>query len=148
MSDVLKGTSEMSDVIIRDAIVPELYIAPAGAPPDNPGDLLVSQTANEVFDGLKRDFDLIIIDAAPVMAAPETIALATAADEVLLFVKWSSTPRAAALAAHRKLQNVGANLSGIVLTMVDVSRISKYSSIDAVAYSREVRRYYSRGQRS
>ncbi|MGE5538665.1 MAG: GumC family protein [Gemmatimonas sp.] len=148
MSDVLRGAAEMPDVMIRDSVVPEMHVARAGAIPANPSDLMASHAAQRILSDLKRQFDFIVIDTAPVMAAPESIALAKAADEVLLFVRWSTTPRAAAVAALRKLQNVGANIVGVVLTMVDVNRISRYSAVDAVTYSKEIRRYYSGEERA
>jgi Mrp family chromosome partitioning ATPase len=52
------------------------------------------------------------------------------------------------VAACRKLRNVGVRVGGVVLTMIDVRRISKYSSVDGISYSKEVRRYYSREGRA
>jgi polysaccharide biosynthesis transport protein len=144
ISDVLKGSADLVEVMVRDAVVPELSIIPCGYPPDNPAGLLSSGTMEDLLADLRQRFDLIVIDTAPIMAAPETMSLALAADETLLFVRWSSTPRATAVAAHRKLRNIGAKVAGVVLTMVDVKRIAKYSSVDGVSYSKEVRRYYSR----
>jgi capsular exopolysaccharide synthesis family protein len=148
ISDVLSGEAEIDDVMVRDSVVAEIRIVRCGRSVDNPAALLSSRSMQELLADLRRRFDLIVIDTAPVMAAPETRSLACAADETLLFVKWSTTPRATAVAACRKLRNLGANVVGIVLTMVDVNRIAKYSSVDGVSYSKEVRRYYSREGRA
>jgi capsular exopolysaccharide synthesis family protein len=144
ISDVLRGKADSSDVILRDTVVPELSIITCGTGADNPAALLSSRGMADILVELRRQFDLVIVDTAPVMVAPETMSLALAADETLLFVKWSSTPRATAVAAYRKLRSLGAKVTGVVLTMVDVKRISKYSSVDAIPYSRHVSRYYSR----
>jgi polysaccharide biosynthesis transport protein len=148
LSDVLQGLADIEDVMLKDAVVPEICIIPSGRPADNPAGLLSSRAMQELLADVRQRFDLIVIDTAPIMAAPETTSLAMAADETLLFVKWSATPRATAVAAYRKLRNLGVNVVGVVLTMVDVRRISKYSSVDGVSYSKEVRRYYSRERRA
>lgn len=147
ISDVLQGTAEFADVMLTDTVVPELSIVPCGHPADNPAGLLSSRTMEDILAESRQRFDLIVIDTAPIMAAPETMSLAVAADETLLFVRWSSTPRATAVAAYRKLRNVGAKVAGVVLTMVDMKRIAKYSLVDGVSYSKEIRRYYSREKR-
>jgi capsular exopolysaccharide synthesis family protein len=148
ISDVLQGSADMSDVMLRDSVVPELSIIPCGESADNPAGLLSSGSMREILSELRQYFDLIVIDTAPVMAAPETMSLAMMADETLLLVKWSATPRATAVAAYRKLRNVGATVAGVVLTMVDLKRIAKYSAVDGVSYSKEVRRYYAREKRA
>jgi succinoglycan biosynthesis transport protein ExoP len=148
ISDVLQGTADLADVMLRDTVVPELSIVPCGHPADNPAGLLSSRIVEDILAELRQHFDLIVIDTAPIMAAPETMSLAVAADETLLFVRWSSTPRATAVAAYRKLRNVGAKVAGVAVTMVDVKRIAKYSLVDGVSYSKEIRRYYSREKRA
>lgn len=148
ISDVLQGTVIVDSVMAADEVVPEVSIVSCGRPTANPAGLLASERMKELLSTLKREFDLIVIDTAPMMAAPETMAIAAAADETLLFVRWSSTPKAAVTAAHRKLRNAGAKVAGLVLTMVDVRRISKYSVVDGISYSKEVRRYYSRESRT
>jgi capsular exopolysaccharide synthesis family protein len=148
LSDVLKGGISIDDVMVRDVLVSEICIVPCGRPAENPAGLLSSRAMQQLLDDLRQRFDLIVIDTAPIMAAPETMSLAAAADETLLFVKWSGTPRATAVAACRKLRNIGVKVAGVVLTMVDVKRISKYSSVDGISYSKEVRRYYSREGRA
>jgi Mrp family chromosome partitioning ATPase len=148
LSDVLQGAADIEDVVLKDTVVPEICIIPCGHPADNPTGLLSSRRMQDLLVDLKRRFDLIVIDTAPIMAAPETMSLAMAADETLLFVKWAVTPRTTAMAACRKLRSVGVKVSGLVLTMIDVRRISKYSSVDGISYSKEVRRYYSREERA
>jgi capsular exopolysaccharide synthesis family protein len=148
LSDVLQGAADIKDVVLKDTVVPEICIIPCGHTADNPTGLLSSCRMQELLVDLRQHFDLIVIDTAPVMAAPETASLAMAADETLLFVKWSATPRATAIAASRKLRNLGVKVVGVVLTMIDVKRISKYSSVDGISYSKEVRRYYTREERA
>jgi cellulose biosynthesis protein BcsQ len=74
----------------------------------------------------RRSFDVIVIDAPPVLARPDAWMLALLADTTLLAVQWSRTPSQAVLEAYRKLAEMGAKVSGVVLTMVDTKRLPYY----------------------
>lgn len=148
ISDVLRGSASINAVVTTDEVVPEVSIISCGHRAANLTGLFTPERMKELLSELKRSFDLIVVDTAPLMAAPETMAIAAAADETLLFVRWSSTPSAAAIAGYRKLRNAGVKVVGLVLTMIDVRRISKYSMVDGISYSKEVRRYYSREGRA
>ena len=65
MSNLLAGHYSISDVINKSDIE-NLYFISAGPIPPNPSELILSSKFDEVINGLKEEFDVIIIDNPPV----------------------------------------------------------------------------------
>lgn len=52
------------------------YVLPSGIIPPNPVELLMSQKVNYLFETLKKEFDYIIVDTAPVSLVTDTLLIA------------------------------------------------------------------------
>jgi hypothetical protein len=73
----------------------------------------------------QRDrYDLILLDAPPVLAGSETLPLATLADATVLVVRFGHTPPPVVARAARLLRRHGARLAGTVVTQADWSGLS------------------------
>ncbi len=68
---------------------------------------------------LREQYDLVILDTAPVLLVSETLQAARLADRSILLVRQGKTRRSAVLEAIRKLESVGPNDVSIVMTMGD-----------------------------
>ncbi|GAB0115429.1 GumC family protein [Acidisoma sp. C75] len=89
-------------------------------------------------EGWRRDYDLILIDAPPLLASADALALSEMADAVLLCLRWRRTPRRLALHARALLARPGARGIGCVLTRVDAGAraVKGFPEADlAAAYS-------------
>jgi capsular exopolysaccharide synthesis family protein len=95
--------------------------------PANPADVLSSHTMQQLVIGLKQSFDLVIIDAAPVLPVNDTKILSQLVDAVLFVVRWEKTPREAAVSALRSLADVHAPIAGIAFARADSERFRYYS---------------------
>lgn len=80
---------------------------------------------------LSRHYDVVILDAPPVMFSPEVLYLAPMADKTILTVKWGTTPRRVVAAELKNLARAGVKVPGIVLSQVDPRRYTKYSYQDS-----------------
>ena len=69
--------------------------------------------------GLKARYDVVLIDAPPVLAVPDGLTIATAADTLLYLVRWQASPRRQVAQGLSALQNVGLRPAGLILTMAD-----------------------------
>lgn len=98
---------------------PNLTILPAGAFPEHPAELLESSAMKKLIATLKTQFDVIIIDAPPVLPVSDPAILAAQADGVLLVVRAGRTQRKTVSQAHALLEQVKANIVGCVLTHVE-----------------------------
>lgn len=83
---------------------------------------------------LRDRFDLVILDCPPLLVLSESAELAGAADGVLLATKWRSTPYDAVKSAARLLPPRLTNFTGVVLSLVDVRKLAKYSYGEGTSY--------------
>ncbi len=118
LSDVLAGQRRFADAVHSSAN--GVFVIPAGSRAPNPAALLASGAMRELLATLGKAFDHVLIDTAPVLAASETIALATMVDGVVLVIG-SETPRKAVLEAYTALRRAGAVVLGFVFNRVDLT---------------------------
>jgi capsular exopolysaccharide synthesis family protein len=64
-----------------------LYIVPAGPIPPNPSELLLDPRMGELFTYLKANYDLVVIDSAPVGLVSDAKILSQFADSTLYVVR-------------------------------------------------------------
>jgi capsular exopolysaccharide synthesis family protein len=96
--------------------VPGLRLLPAGPIPPNPAELLASDRFRSLLAWAREAATFVIIDAPPVTAVSDALAIAAIADGTLLIVRAGHTRRPAAQRAKEGLERVGATLLGVVLT--------------------------------
>jgi polysaccharide biosynthesis transport protein len=118
LSDLLAGQIQL-DEAIRPTTVESLFLLTAGSAVPNPAELLTSTKMRETIYALRRRFDTILIDTAPIMIASDTCAMATMVDGVVLVVG-ADTPKRNTLSAYQRLQYVGAKILGVVLNRADI----------------------------
>ncbi len=113
LTDVIKdATPSLSSVAHRAVGVP-LTVIGEGSRTANATDLFGSLEAKRFFSSLSAQAPdgLIIIDAPPMLATTETIALARHADEVVFVVEADSTPQPAIASALDELLELNPNVS-------------------------------------
>jgi capsular exopolysaccharide synthesis family protein len=81
------------DEIIQDSEYRDLSVIVAGPVPPNPAELAGSAKTRELFDELRRRFDYIIIDSAPLGAVSDSYSLAQLADITVILVRHNKTVR-------------------------------------------------------
>ena len=81
--------------------------------------LVGSDAMMELLAGLARDYDLVVLDAAPVLALVETRIVAGFADRVLLVARWRWTPTHATRVARDILDDAGVKVSALALTRLN-----------------------------
>jgi capsular exopolysaccharide synthesis family protein len=112
----------------------------------NPQDLLGSQQMKSLLDGLRDKYDLIVLDAPPVLAVSDALVISHIADATLFLIRWAETPRQVVLGAIKLLKTQGAGLSGFVLSRVDVRQHAKYGYGDVGYYYGRYGSYYGSTQ--
>jgi capsular exopolysaccharide synthesis family protein len=120
LTTVLAGLSSVEEALLPTGIE-GLHYLPAGPSVPSPPDLLGSLRLEQFLVEAKSKISWAVLDSPPV-ALSESLALSTKVDGVLLVVRLGETPRARAQDAVRQLRSVGANLLGIVLNAVPLTR--------------------------
>ena len=93
-------------------------VIPSGPIPPNPSEILASQQMAHLLDELKATFDVVVIDAPPLLPVTDAAILAGSADGAILVTRFGKTTREQLRKATEVLDNVGARLLGTVLNFV------------------------------
>ena len=95
---------------------PHLWLLPSGPLPPNPADLLSTGRFQEVLSDLRSQFDVIIIDAPPVMGLADSQLLASVAGHAVFVIEAGKTRTKLAIESLRVLGSTGVHVVGAVLT--------------------------------
>jgi polysaccharide biosynthesis transport protein len=98
--------------------VENVSVISSGVLPPNPAELLASKKMQEILAVFLEQSDIVIIDTPPVLSVTDAVVLAPTVDGVLLVVKPGTTKQAAFRQAILALNQVGANLLGVVVNEV------------------------------
>jgi len=127
LSDVLLGRRSTAEVL-RPVGAQGLVLVPSGLPTAKAAELLSYQAFRTFIDGLRSDFDWIVIDSPPVMAVADAAVLSRDATAVLFVTSAEETSLEAAETALNELQAAGARLIGAVLNRAPLTREAFYYS--------------------
>ncbi|MEP7373385.1 MAG: polysaccharide biosynthesis tyrosine autokinase [Chitinophagaceae bacterium] len=91
ISNFLVGKAEVKDLILPVPSQENLFVLPCGPVPPNPAELLLDQKVSELFQWLRREFDVVVIDTAPVGMVSDAMTLGKFADCTLYLVRQGYT---------------------------------------------------------
>jgi capsular exopolysaccharide synthesis family protein len=117
LSDILKVPIEADAVFVKTS-VPGLTLMPRGRSIINPSELLGSQEFSKLLEGLKKRFDVIILDAPPVLNLPDSCIIGKHAGLSFMVVQMEHTQRADVINAYNTLHKCNINVEGFVMTKV------------------------------
>ncbi len=101
-------------VVPRPTTVPNLFFLPAGAAGQHPSRLFSGGRFRSAIRGFQEDFDIVVLDAPPVVPVSDPLHYVEAVDGVLFMIMAGKTPRDLVLRGIEILRGVGANLLGVV----------------------------------
>ena len=113
--------SEYPKYIVQTKIE-NLFLLPRGVYPPNPSELLNSKKNQHLLALLKQHFDVIILDGAPIVGLSDSLILSSMVDKVLLVTSINHTPKTEVLNTKRDLENVGANIAGLVANNISARK--------------------------
>lgn len=87
ITNYILGNAKKEDLPQPNADVPNLYIIGAGPIPPNPSEMIMDNKMDELFTYLRANFDIIIIDSAPVGLVSDSKILSKYADATLFVVR-------------------------------------------------------------
>ncbi len=140
---LFKDGADLSQMIQVDG-TSRLQFIPVQAGTSNPQDLLGSQHMKDFLKRLRDQYDLVVLDAPPVLAVTDALVLSHIVDATLFVIQWELTPRQIALGALKLMQTQGANLAGVVLSRVNVRKHAKYGYGDSGYYYGRYGTYYNK----
>lgn len=126
LTDVLIGRAEVDDVLQRWG-KDQVFVLPAGRIPPNPSELLGSAEMKKTLDTLEKKFDYVIVDAPPVLAVTDAAVLGKHVAGLLMVVATDSTTKQELTAALGDLDTAGAEVLGMIATMVPANASGGHS---------------------
>jgi capsular exopolysaccharide synthesis family protein len=135
LTTVLTGQADLQDVV-QEWGEAGLRVLPSGAVPPNPTELLASPAMRRLLDELRRRYEHVIIDTAPLLPVADAAVLSRLVDGTIVVARAGGVRRAQLAQALANLDQVSAQVLGLVLNCV-VRDESSYSYEQRESQSRD-----------
>jgi len=122
--------------LVKPTQFPNLFLIGSGPIPSNPIELLTSEKMDALMAFLKRSFDYILVDAPPILAVSDALAIGPLIDAVILVVRGGQTPIPALRQAKQKLDAHKLKSLGIILNGVNLVEQDGYYAKQYYQYSK------------
>ncbi|GAA2267498.1 polysaccharide biosynthesis tyrosine autokinase [Nonomuraea roseoviolacea subsp. roseoviolacea] len=132
LTDVLIGKVSLEGVV-QTWGEPRLFVLPCGQIPPNPSELLGSDGMRQLLADLTADYDMVIIDAPPLLPVTDAATLSALCDGTILVARYGRTRHEHVARGIELLASVSARVVGTVLNFVP----AKASRYDGYGYGYE-----------
>jgi polysaccharide biosynthesis transport protein len=147
LASVLDGKATLAQVTQEVALpnvgngrAPSIVaVVHAGTTPTRSTDPIQWERLSLALQEAERDFDLIVIDTAPILLVPDAIPLLSQVDGVIVVGRLGRTPRAALARLKEELDTVGAQTLGAVVNSVGNDPIYGYGYGQGQSYGTDIR---------
>ena len=126
LTDYLAGTQDLSNGLC-ETNVENLFMIQSGAVSPNPTALLQSTNFELMIETLRKYFDYIIVDTAPIGVVIDAAIIVQKCDASILVTETGRTKRRDIQKAKVQLEQTGVPFLGVILNKFDVKR-EKYGS--------------------
>jgi polysaccharide biosynthesis transport protein len=137
LTDILAGLKLFDDAVTPHPVKPNLFLMSAGRHSPLASELLESDELQKVLETAKEQFDLVLVDTAPVLPVADAIVVGTFCDGMIGVLHASRTSRKALRRFVQTLERNHIHILGMVIDAVDMSA-SEYRSV----YGYNVQSYY------
>lgn len=122
VTDLLVDQTISFDQVIQKTKIPNLHVIPCGTLPPNPAELLGSRRMSNLIKELINKFEMVFIDAPPIISVTDAAILASFLDGVILIVGYGQVERSMVVKAKELLNKVNAKILGVVLNRIKVDK--------------------------
>ncbi len=119
LSNVLAGAAELGAVIEPWG---GIHVLPSGTVPPNPNQLISSETMLALLRTCTADFDIVVIDSAPLLPVADSLVLSRISDGAVFVARSGRTKRAHLAAALEAVAGVNGRVVGVVLNGLKTPR--------------------------
>lgn len=138
---LLNGKASLTEVVLKDPRS-NLAVLPALVKEMSSG-AFQAEAIGSLMTELRKQFDVIIIDTAPVLAVADTRLLGWLSDATLMVCRWRKSSAKAAKVSVDVLNQSGARVVGTALTLVDTRKYASIGVGEAYGYHRSLSTYHS-----
>ncbi|HXC48673.1 MAG TPA: polysaccharide biosynthesis tyrosine autokinase [Candidatus Sulfotelmatobacter sp.] len=130
LSDVLRGDGPLENVsvshLVRETEVAGLYLLPGGSCGVTPSNLFYSPRMSTLLKRLRAEFDMILMDAPPMIHLADARVLGHLSDGVVLVIRAGQTTTESALSACQRFAEDGTRVLGTILNSWDPKTAGAY----------------------
>lgn len=127
LTNFLEGDAEVERLFVPSLELPNLFFVSSGGRAVNPPRSLRNEKAARFFEEARSRFDVVIVDAPPVLPVADTGILAAHCTSTVVVVRYGYTRRAELEETIRRLRHIGANIIGLVLNCARGETAGYYS---------------------
>lgn len=113
LTEVLVGDVGLNEAV-RETGQKNLWMLPSGQSPPNPSELLDSEAMDQTLKAIRNVFEAVVFDSPPSLVVTDATVLGRKAEGVLLVVRADQTDRRGASETLERLEQVGAEVLGVV----------------------------------
>ena len=124
LTTVLLGRMDLADAIQNHG-ASGLDVLTSGNLPPNPAELLQSHAMNQLLKEVREEYDVVVIDAPPLLPVTDAALIAAQVDGAVVVVRQGKTSRDQLTHSMERLEAVGARPLGIAMNMVPAGRRNK-----------------------
>lgn len=117
VTTVLLGQVTLDDAIQKHS-ASDLHVLASGPIPPNPAELIQSRAMTELLNEARSIYDIVIIDAPPLLPVTDAALFAAQSDGALVVVRYGKTTKEQLSQVVDRLQQVDAAPVGVVMNMV------------------------------
>ncbi|MEA2013207.1 MAG: polysaccharide biosynthesis tyrosine autokinase [Verrucomicrobiota bacterium] len=126
LSNVIVGNKKLDDITWQHPDIKNLSVALCGPRPPNPAELLGTDEFKEILAEAKNKFDLVIIDAPPILNVTDSSILIGLGLPLVFLVRAFKTDKHLALNAVSQINSIQGDVLGVILNNSDATSKTKY----------------------
>lgn len=124
LTEFLSGTADLSYGLC-DTNIENLFVVQSGSVSPNPTALLQGKNFNDMIETLRKYFDYIIVDTAPIGIVIDAAIITQKCDASILVTATGEVNKRDVQKAKQQLEQTGKLFLGVVLNKLDIS-VDKY----------------------
>ncbi|MGV8898787.1 MAG: polysaccharide biosynthesis tyrosine autokinase [Burkholderiaceae bacterium] len=113
LSDYISGANRLDQIIHHDVIENMDFISTGSLPP-NPSELLLHPNFGGLLESLSSKYDLVLIDATPILPVADTLIIGTHANSIYLVARAGITTPSEISESVKRLNQAGLAPKGVV----------------------------------
>ena len=126
LTEFLSGTTDLSHGLC-DTNIENLFVVQSGSVSPNPTALLQSKNFNDMIETLRKYFDYIIVDTAPIGIVIDAAIIVQKCDASILVTATGETNKRDVQKAKQQLEQTGKLFLGVILNKLNIS-VDKYGA--------------------
>lgn len=126
LTNVLTHLISANDAIQGTRVSENLSIISSGPIPPNPSELLSSSAMQNLIDSASKNFDIVLIDTAPLSAVTDAQILSRYVGGAVIVAHANQTKKESLSKTKKLLEQVNANILGVVLHGIELSDTAYY----------------------